>query len=73
MSHTGRWWACEYEGIVPDVLVMGKGLAGGYAPISALVGREDVIDALKPVQHVFIFTGHSECSLAASLIIIEQW
>ena len=32
---TGRWWACEYEGIVPDVLVMDK---EGYAPISALVG-----------------------------------
>ena len=73
MSHTGRWWACEYEGIVPDVLVMGKGLAGGYTSNSALVRREDVMDALKPTQHVFTFTGHSECSLAASLIITEQW
>ena len=71
MGRTGKWWACEYEGIVPDILVMGKGLAGGYAPISALVGREEVIDALKPAQHVFTFTGHSECSLAASLVITE--
>ena len=71
MGRTGRWWACEYERIVPDILVMGKGLAAGYAPVSALVGREEVIDALNPAQHVFTFTGHSECSLAASLVITE--
>lgn len=69
MGRTGKWWACEHEGIVPDLLVAGKGLGGGFAPISAVIGRQDVLDALEPGQQIFTFTGHPVCAQAASLVI----
>ena len=37
-GRTGRWFACEHEGVVPDLLCVGKGLASGM-PISACIGR----------------------------------
>ena len=69
MGRTGKWWACEHEGVTPDISVSGKGLAGGFAPVSAAIGREDVLDALNPGQQVFSFTGHSGGALAATSVI----
>ena len=69
MGRTGKWWACEHEGVTPDILVTGKGLAGGFAPVSAAIGREDVLDALSPGQQVFTFTGHPGGALAATSVI----
>ena len=69
MGRTGKWWACEHEDIIPDIIVMGKGLGGGFVPISAAVGREEVLDSLEPGQQLFTFTGHPTASLAACLVI----
>jgi 4-aminobutyrate aminotransferase-like enzyme len=69
MGRTGRWWAIEHEGVVPDILVTGKGLSGGYAPISALIGRAEVLDALAPAQHVFTYTGHPPSAAVASKVL----
>ena len=69
MGRTGKWWACEHVDIIPDLLVAAKGLGGGFAPISAVVGRQDVLDALEPGQQIFTFTGHPGCAYAASLVI----
>lgn len=46
---TGRWFACEREGVVPDLICLGKALSGGF-PISACVGRAEVMDAW-PATH----------------------
>jgi 4-aminobutyrate aminotransferase-like enzyme len=73
MGRTGKWWAIEHEGVVPDILVTGKGLSGGYAPISALIGRAEVLDALGPAQHVFTYTGHPpSAAVAAKVLSIIQ-
>jgi 4-aminobutyrate aminotransferase-like enzyme len=69
MGRTGKWWAIEHEDVVPDLLVTAKGLSAGYAPISALVGREEVIDALAPAQHLFTYTGHPPSAAVASKVI----
>ena len=69
MGRTGKWWACEHEDIAPDIMVMGKGLGGGFLPISATVGRKEVLESLDPGQQMFTFTGHPTASLAASLVI----
>ncbi len=69
MGRTGIWCACEHEGIVPDIVVLGKGLSGGYAPVSAIIGREDVLDALVPATHIFTYTGHGPSASAASKTI----
>jgi 4-aminobutyrate aminotransferase-like enzyme len=70
MGRTGKWWACEHEDIEPDITVIGKGLAAGYAPVSAIIGNREVLDALLPATHVFTFTGHGP-SVSAALKTIE--
>lgn len=70
MGRTGAWWAIEHEGVAPDILVAAKGLSGGYAPMSALVGRADVLDSLSSAQHVFTYSGHGP-SAAAVLEVID--
>lgn len=42
LGRTGRWFACEHDGVVPDMLVLGKGLGGGILPLAALLAREDL-------------------------------
>lgn len=69
MGRTGQWWAIQHEEIVPDLMVIAKGLSAGYAPISALVGRQEVIDALAPAQHLFTYTGHAPSAAVASKVI----
>jgi 4-aminobutyrate aminotransferase-like enzyme len=69
MGRTGRWWSYMHEGIVPDLMAAGKGLSAGYAPISALTGRADVLDALESVQHVFTYSGHPPSAAVAGKVI----
>jgi adenosylmethionine-8-amino-7-oxononanoate aminotransferase len=46
VGRTGRWFAFQHYDFVPDLLVLGKGLNGGYAPLSALVASRRIVDAL---------------------------
>ena len=69
MGRTGKWWAADHEGIVPDITVIGKGLSAGYAPVSAVIGREEVIDSLVPGTQIFSYVGHAPSVAAASRVI----
>src|SRR5204862_7612774 len=42
---TGDWFACEHEGVVPDVITTAKGMAGGL-PLAAVTGRAEVMDSV---------------------------
>ncbi len=42
---TGEWFACDHEGVVPDVITTAKGIAGGF-PLAAVTGRADIMDAV---------------------------
>ncbi len=72
-GRTGRWFACEHEGVVPDLLCVAKGLASGM-PISACVGRESVMAAWPASRgealHTQTFLGHPP-GCAAALASIE--
>jgi len=46
LGRTGKMFVCEHYGIVPDLLVLGKGLGGGIFPLAALIARED-LDVMK--------------------------
>jgi len=76
-GRTGRWFACEDEGVVPDLLCVGKGLASGM-PLSACVGRAEVMDRWPPSQgeslHTQTFLGHPPACAAAlaSLAVIDE-
>ena len=61
-GRTGRWFACEHSGVVPDLVCLGKALTGGF-PLSACVGRADLMDAAWPPSsgeaiHTSTFLGH---------------
>jgi 4-aminobutyrate aminotransferase-like enzyme len=61
-GRTGRWFACEHGGVRPDLICLGKALAGGF-PLSACVGRADLMDAAWPAPtgeaiHTSTFLGH---------------
>lgn len=49
-GRTGRWFACEHEKVVPDIICLGKALTGGF-PMSACVGRDDVMRRAWPPSH----------------------
>jgi ornithine--oxo-acid transaminase len=57
LGRTGRWFACDHEGVRPDLLILGKALSGGFYPISAVVGRRDVMDVLTPGSHGSTYGG----------------
>jgi 4-aminobutyrate aminotransferase-like enzyme len=71
-GRTGRWFACEHEGVIPDLLCVGKGLAAGM-PISACLGRLEVMEAWPlsrgEALHTQTFLGHPPGCAAALAVI----
>lgn len=76
-GRTGAWFACDHEGVVPDLLCVAKGLASGM-PISACLGRESVMEAWPrspgEALHTQTFLGHPPgCAAAlASIAVLEE-
>jgi 4-aminobutyrate aminotransferase-like enzyme len=73
MGRTGRWFACEHEAVVPDLICLGKALTGGF-PLSVCVGRAEVMDRAWPPSageaiHTSTFLGHPVgCAMALAQI-----
>ena len=51
LGRTGKLFAYEYEGIKPDMVIVGKSLGGGCYPISAVLADEPVLGVYKPGEH----------------------
>jgi ornithine--oxo-acid transaminase len=58
LGRTGTTFACEHDGVRPDVFVLGKALAGGIVPLSAVVADEGVLGVFKPGEHGSTFGGN---------------
>lgn len=58
LGRTGTTFACDAEGVTPDVYVLGKALGGGIVPVSAVVSRHDVLDVIRPGNHGSTFGGN---------------
>jgi len=75
-GRTGRWFACDHWGIVPDLMVLGKGMTGGYQSLAAVAVHRRVAERLagRLVPHGFTYSGHpAACAAAlACLRIIEE-
>lgn len=75
-GRTGKWFAFEHWGIVPDILTVGKALGGGM-PLSGFLARREVMRSFAenpPLCHVTTFGGHPVCCAAAlaSLQVMER-
>ncbi|GAA0719031.1 aminotransferase class III-fold pyridoxal phosphate-dependent enzyme [Clostridium malenominatum] len=72
-GRTGKWFSIEHFSIIPDVIIMGKSIASGL-PLSAIIAREEIIDALEMPAHLFTVQGNSTCAQAAiaTIEVIEN-
>ncbi|HEX6927352.1 MAG TPA: ornithine--oxo-acid transaminase [Longimicrobiaceae bacterium] len=69
LGRTGKRFACDHEGVVPDVYILGKALSGGFYPVSAIVGRAEVIDVFKPGSHGSTYGGNPlGCAVARTAL-----
>jgi len=72
-GRTGKWFACEHSGVVPDLICLGKALTGGF-PLSTCVGHADLMDAAWPASrgeaiHTSTFLGNPVgCAMALAQI-----
>ncbi|MFI1885589.1 ornithine--oxo-acid transaminase [Streptomyces jumonjinensis] len=69
LGRTGRTFACEHEGVVPDVYLLGKALGGGVVPVSAVVSSREVLGVHRPGEHGSTFGGNPlACAVALEVI-----
>ncbi|NKQ34783.1 MAG: aspartate aminotransferase family protein [Chloroflexi bacterium] len=75
LGRTGKLWAFEHFGVVPDIMVIGKGLSGGLYPISATILRTDLESVFHadPFIHISTFGGAElGCAVAAKVLEISS-
>ncbi len=72
LGRTGKLFAYMHEGITPDVLIVGKALAGGFYPVSAVLASREILGVLRPGDHGSTFGGNPmACAVArASLKVL---
>lgn len=77
-GRTGRMFAAEHYGVVPDIMTMAKGLSSGYAPVAAVAVRSSIFDDFRPsgsaLAHLITFGGHAVAAAAAlkNIEILER-
>jgi ornithine--oxo-acid transaminase len=74
LGRAGRLLACEYEGVRPDIVVIGKSLGGGCYPVSAVLADREILGIFKPGEHGSTFGGNPlACAVAReSLRVIRE-
>ncbi len=72
-GRTGKWFASEHFGVIPDVMAVGKGIASGF-PLSAVIGKKDIMTKWPPGAHGTTFGGNPvSCAAAiATINVIEK-
>lgn len=72
IGRTGKMWACDWEGVEPDIIVTAKGLGSGM-PIGAFIAKESVM-SWEPGSHGSTYGGNPVCCAAAlaTLDVVEQ-
>lgn len=69
IGRTGTFWGYEQFGFKPDLFCAAKALGGGYVPLSACIGRGEIIDSLQNAQNAFTLCGHAaSCAVGLELL-----
>lgn len=58
LARTGKLFACDHEGVRPDVMILGKALAGGFYPVSAVLADRSILGLFTPGEHGSTFGGN---------------
>jgi ornithine aminotransferase len=69
LARTGRTFACDHWGVVPDVYLLGKALGGGVVPLSAVVADRDVLGVLHPGEHGSTFGGNPLAAAIGTTVV----
>ncbi len=75
LARTGRMLACDYEGVRPDMVILGKALSGGVFPVSAVLADDEIMLTIKPGEHGSTFGGNPlACAVAkaAMEVLVEE-
>ena len=74
LGRTGCMLACQYEGVQPDIYILGKALSGGMYPVSAVVSSQEILGVFRPGSHGSTYGGNPlACAVArAALRVIEE-
>ncbi len=75
IGRTGRLMACDYEGVHPDIVTIGKALSGGVLPISAVLANDEIMLTIKPGEHGSTFGGYplaAKVAVAALSVIRDE-
>lgn len=71
LGRVGQTFACDREGVVPDLYLLGKALGGGILPVSAVVGDRDVLGVIRPGEHGSTFGGNP-LAAAVGLRVVQM-
>ena len=69
LARTGRTFACDHWGVVPDMYLLGKALGGGVVPLSAVVADRDVLGVLHPGEHGSTFGGNPLAAAIGTTVV----
>jgi ornithine--oxo-acid transaminase len=74
LGRTGAFFACQHEGVRPDITVIGKALSGGFYPVSAVLADKSVLGLFEPGEHGSTFGGNPLAATVAiaALEVIEE-
>lgn len=75
LGRSGKMFACDWEDVTPDVLILGKALGGGVMPISCVIANEDILGVFNPGSHGSTFGGNPlacAVSIAALDVLVEE-
>jgi len=73
LGRVGKLFACDYEDVKPDMMVIGKSLGGGSYPISAVLANREILGVFKPGEHGSTFGGNPlACAVAREAIRVTR-
>ena len=75
LGRTGRMFCCDWEGVRPDILIVGKALGGGVYPVSAAIADAEFMDVFRPGDHGSTFGGNplgAAVGMASLRVIVDE-